>query len=353
VARGPAGFARALIAWQRTQGRHGLPWQQTRDPYRVWISEIMLQQTQVATVLGYYERFLQRFADLPALAAAPLEQVLQCWAGLGYYARARLLHRCAQQLVAEHGGRFPASAAALAQLPGIGASTAAAIAAFCFDERAAILDANVKRVLARRYAIEGSLKQPAVLGRLWEHARALLPPAADMGPYTQAIMDLGATVCTRTRPRCAQCPVNTDCLAHCQGRAAQLPLREARAARPLRRAHLLVARHRGAVLVEQRAAAGIWGGLLSLPQFPSRAALGRAARALGPGAPQALPERRHGFTHFTLAYTAHVLELRGTRPPPAPAQRWLPLRQAPGAALPAPVRALLGELARGTATDFG
>jgi len=352
VARGATDFARALIDWQRTQGRHGLPWQQTRDPYRVWVSEIMLQQTQVATVLGYYERFLQRFADLPTLAAAPLEAVLQCWAGLGYYARARLLHRCAQVLMAEHAGRFPDSAAALERLPGIGASTAAAIAAFCFDERAAILDANVKRVLARRYAIEGPLQQPAVLARLWEHARALLPPAADMGAYTQAIMDLGATVCTRTRPRCEQCPVSADCLAQRQGRAAELPLRVARAARPLRRAHLLVARHRGAVLVEQRAATGVWGGLLSLPQFPSRAALGRAARALGPGAPQALAERRHGFTHFTLAYTAHLLELHGARPPASGAQRWLPLRLAAGAALPAPVRALLGELARGTATDI-
>ncbi len=339
-----APFARALIAWQAQQGRHGLPWQGTRDPYRVWLSEIMLQQTQVTTVLGYYERFLARFPDLPSLAAAPLEDVLSLWAGLGYYARARLLHRCARLVLAEHGGRFPGTAALLANLPGIGASTAAAIAAFCYHERAAILDANVKRVLARRHAIDGDLKAPAVLAPLWEHAQALLPEADAMAPYTQAIMDLGATVCTRSQPRCGQCPVRDGCRAHEQGRAAQLPTRVPARARPERTAHLLVVLHRRAVLLEARPPRGIWGGLLSLPEFTNPTALRRQARALGGGRPAPLAERCHGFTHFTLRFTAHVLALAGTRPAAAPGRRWLPLAQIEAAALPAPILGLLREL---------
>ncbi len=341
---GAAPFARTLIEWQQAHGRHGLPWQQTRDPYRVWLSEIMLQQTQVGTVVGYYGRFLARFPDLGSLAGAPLEDVLTLWAGLGYYARARLLHRCAQIVAADHGGRWPGNAAALAALPGIGASTAAAIAAFCFDEQAAILDANVVRVLARHQGIDGDPKRPAVREQLRLCARALLPDAAGMPAYTQAIMDLGATVCTRGRPRCGQCPVRAGCRAHAEGRTAQLPARAPAPVRPERRRHLLVTLHRRAVLVEQRAPSGIWGGLLSLPEFATPAALRAGARSLGSGAPRALAPRRHGFTHFTLLFTPHVLELPGPRAPAPAGQRWLPLRRIDSAPLPAPILSLLRDL---------
>ena len=305
----------------------------------------MLQQTRVATVLDYYDRFLRRFPDLRALAAAPLEAVLQAWAGLGYYARARLAHACAVSLVKSHGARFPRTAVALEQLPGIGPSTAAAIAAFCFDERAAILDANVKRVIARRYAIEGEPRRPEVLEELWRHARALLPDAPQIGPYTQAIMDLGASVCTRSRPRCESCPVSGDCQAYRQGRTAQLPTRVSPLTRPVRTAHLLVALNKRAVLLEQRPASGIWGGLLSLPEFSRYRDLDRAARELGTATPQRLAERRHGFTHFTLAFTPHVLRISGSRQR-APQRRWLALAQIDAAALPAPILALLRDLRR-------
>jgi A/G-specific adenine glycosylase len=314
----------------------------------------MLQQTQVSTVIGYYNRFLLRFPDVQALAAAPLEDVLQRWAGLGYYARARMAHRCAQAVAAGVDGKFPGTAAALERLPGIGPSTAAAIAAFCFGERAAILDANVKRVLARHRAIAGDSKRHAVLAQLWEHARALLPPARDIGRYTQAIMDLGATVCTRTRPNCDACPVRTDCQARLQDRTAEFPERSPVAQRPVRTAHFLVAVHRQAVLLEQRPPAGIWGGLLSLPEFASTGLAQAAARALGDGALAQLDERRHGFTHFTLAFTPHLLRL--ARAPvrnaqastvaqdAAPGRRWLPLKDIEAAALPAPILALLRDV---------
>ncbi len=305
----------------------------------------MLQQTRVGTVLAYYEPFLQRFPDLPALASAPLEAVLQRWAGLGYYARARQAHRCAQVLVEQHQGRFPRTAQELEQLPGVGPSTAAAIAAFCYGERAAILDGNVQRVLARHHAIEGDPRQADTRRRLQKCACALLPESRLMGTYTQAIMDLGASICTRTQPLCARCPVSDGCRARAQGRTAELPARAAPRPRPVRATQLLVVLHRRAVLLEQRAPDGIWGGLLSLPQFSGRQELERCARSFGHGTPEALCERRHGFTHFTLAYTPHVVRARGARrPPPNEQQRWLPLSRIEDAALPAPVLALLREL---------
>ncbi len=309
----------------------------------------MLQQTQVSTVIGYYGRFLQRFPDVKALAAAPLEEVLQYWAGLGYYARARMAHRCAQAVVQRADAKFPAAAAELEQLPGIGPSTAAAIAAFCFSERAAILDANVKRVLARYRAIDGDPKRPAVLARLWEAARAMLPPARDMARYTQGIMDLGATVCTRSRPQCGLCPVSGGCQARLQGRVAELPQRSPVAQRAQRNLHLLVAVQGNAVLVEQRPPTGIWGGLLSLPEFAQTQALQDTARALGARTLEALPERLHGFTHFTLAFTPHVARLADApvgvpAAHDAPSRRWLPLADVETAALPAPIRTLLRDI---------
>ena len=209
-------FAETLIAWQRGHGRHGLPWQ-VRDAYRVWLSEIMLQQTQVETVIPYYQRFIARFPDLPSLAAAPVEDVLTLWSGLGYYARARNLYKCARVVMERHGGAFPADPALLAELPGIGRSTAAAISAFSFGTRAAILDGNVKRVLARCFGIDGFPGNKAVETALWTLAESLLP-ATDVDIYTQAQMDLGATVCTRGRPACGRCPVAARCVALREGR---------------------------------------------------------------------------------------------------------------------------------------
>ena len=223
----PAGFAARVIRWQHTHGRHGLPWQ-TNDPYRVWLSEVMLQQTQVATVLAYYPRFIDRFPDVRALAAAQLDDVLALWSGLGYYSRARNLHRCAQEVVAMHGGEFPRSAAQLESLPGIGRSTAAAIASFCFGERVASLDGNVKRVLARVLAFGEDLAQARGTSQLWEYAQELLPKrdlATAMPAYTQGLMDLGATLCMSRQPQCDACPVAGSCAARAEGRQLQYPVK--------------------------------------------------------------------------------------------------------------------------------
>jgi A/G-specific DNA-adenine glycosylase (EC 3.2.2.-) len=210
---GPLRFASRLVAWQRSHGRHDLPWQASTDPYRVWLSEIMLQQTQVSVVLSYYPRFLQRFPHVQALAEASEDAVLAQWSGLGYYRRARNLHRCAQQVCSEHGGHFPHTAKELQQLAGIGRSTAAAIAAFCFGERAAILDGNVKRVLSRAFVLPASVSAAAETRALWSLAESLLPEQA-IQTYTQGLMDLGATLCKPRKPACAQCPFASDCAVH-------------------------------------------------------------------------------------------------------------------------------------------
>jgi A/G-specific adenine glycosylase len=324
-------------------GRRDLPWQGTRDPYRVWLSEIMLQQTQVATVVPYYLRFIERFPDVTRLAAEPLEAVMQCWAGLGYYSRARNLHACARVVVAEHGAQFPRTAVALESLPGIGRSTAAAIAAFCFAERAPMLDGNVRRVLARHAGIDGDPARADVAQRLWARAATLLPPARQMPAYTQALMDLGATLCTRAAPRCAECPVASDCTALRTGRVDELPTPRPRKQVPARNAHLLLALHESQVLLLARPPHGVWGGLLAPPQFDDVAALRRYLRGLAPaGRAAAWPVRRHVFTHFTLEYTPHVARLGQVAPRAAePVERWLPLEQIEQAALPAPVRSLL------------
>ncbi len=348
AAPSPSGFATRLIAWQARDGRQDLPWQKTRDPYRVWLSEIMLQQTQVATVLDYYARFLARFPTVEALAQAALEDVMPLWAGLGYYARARNLHACAQAICARHGGVFPSTASELAELPGIGPSTAAAIAAFCFDERAAILDGNVKRVLARHFAVEGDPAGAAVERHLWSLARDLLPPSAcDMPAYTQAVMDLGATLCTRSAPRCPACPVQTTCVAHRDDRVDQLPTPRVRKAVALRHAHMLVLLHAEQVLLQQRPPTGLWGGLLTPPQFDTPAALHAAVTQLtgAPRAAQALPFRRHAFTHFTLEFVPHLVVLPATALHAGDAALcWRSLAHADELAVPAPIRTLLRDL---------
>ena len=260
----PAGFAGRVVRWQRSHGRAGLPWQGTREPYRVWLSEIMLQQTQVSRVLEYYPRFLARFPDVRALAAASLDDVYACWTGLGYYSRARNLHRCAQQVVAVHGGEFPRGAAVLETLPGIGRSTAAAIASFCFGERAAILDGNVKRVLTRVLGFGADLATVANERRLWEHAQDLLPSRGlqqAMPAYTQGLMDLGATICLPRNPSCLLCPVNALCVARAAGNPEQYPVKTRKLTRGSQSLWLLrAASEEGAVWLEKRPAPRRWGG---------------------------------------------------------------------------------------------
>lgn len=340
-------FAARIVDWQAKHGRHVLPWQSTRDPYRVWLSEIMLQQTQVATVIPYYRRFCDRFPDVEALAAAPLVDVLSLWAGLGYYARARNLHACARQVVERFGGDFPLDAGALAQLPGIGRSTAAAIAAFCTGAREPILDGNVKRVLARHFAIDGDPRAAKVERQLWGLALSLLPASRDMAAYTQGLMDLGASVCKRRMPKCGECPLMRSCAARLTDRVAEFPAMRPRRSLPARRVWALLALHGNHVLLQRRAPTGIWGGMFALPQFASAAELRRAADALDAGAPlQSLAPRRHAFTHFTLTLLPRRIDLR--RLPPVlreDDQVWLPLADIDTAPLPAPVLALLREVA--------
>ena len=254
-------FAERLLAWFDQHGRRGLPWQQPRTPYRVWLSEIMLQQTQVKAVIPYFERFVARFPDVATLAAAEPDELMRHWAGLGYYARARNLHAAARQIVAEHGGEFPRTLEGLAALRGVGRSTAAAILAQAFDEPAAILDGNVRRVLCRWAGIEGHPGTPAVAARLWALAESLLP-AARAADYVQAQMDLGATLCTARKPACERCPVAADCVARRSGRTAELPAKKPRRERPHREAWLILAEDaEGRLLLEQRPGQGIWGGL--------------------------------------------------------------------------------------------
>jgi A/G-specific adenine glycosylase len=349
-------FAAALVAWQKQYGRHGLPWQNTRDAYLVWLSEIMLQQTQVSAVLGYYARFLERFPTLASLAAAPVEDVMAQWAGLGYYTRARNLHKCAQRVVAEYGGVFPSDPAVLAELPGIGRSTAAAIAAFSAGRRAAIMDGNVKRVFARVFGIDTYPGERKTEEAMWARAEALAP-VEDIEAYTQGLMDMGATLCTRSSPSCERCPMAPRCVAFATGRTAELPVRKPKKATPEKVAHMLLMVDRGQVLLEQRPATGIWGGLLSLPEVaghttlddhevPLDAEVAAAAQAFG--AMESLERLRpvvHVFTHYKLHIHPLLLTF-SARAALAGESRylWLDVADLPNAALPAPVKKLLLEL---------
>jgi len=324
-----------------------LPWQNTRDPYRVWLSEIMLQQTQVATVLGYYERFLMRFPDVAALAAAPLDDVLALWSGLGYYSRARNMHRCAQAVVQQHGGRFPSTSAVLMALPGIGRSTAAAIAAFCFGERVAILDGNVKRVLTRVLGFGGDLAEAAPERALWARATELLPHEG-VERYTQGVMDLGATVCTTRSPACLLCPVANLCVAARTQTQNAYPVKTRKLKRGTREHIWLWLRWRGQVWLVQRPDTGVWAGLWGLPEFDSPALFDAAAMGW-PGAAEALPSFTHVLTH--LDWRLHPLrwtlpERTGDQRVAAivqrwPTGRWFDRDQALAAGLPAPLRKLL------------
>jgi A/G-specific adenine glycosylase len=340
-------FAQCLIRWHRHGGRHDLPWQNTTDPYRIWLSEIMLQQTQVDTVIPYYRRFLERFPELPALAAAPVEAVMAAWSGLGYYARARNLHACAQAVMTRHAGRFPERAEEIAALPGIGRSTASAIAVFAFGARAPILDGNVKRVLCRVFGVEGFPGSAAVERRLWTLAESLLPAKA-VGTYIQAQMDLGATVCTRATPRCDVCPMAERCVARAQGRTDALPEARPRKQTPLRSATLAIVTDGRQVLLERRPPEGIWGGLLVLPQIDSPAAADdwwRTRSGQAPGAIATLAGLRHAFTHFRLDITPvriDVAPLVGV--PPGMAYELHPLENIDALGLPTPVRKLLAAL---------
>lgn len=341
---GVPGLAGRVVAWQVAHGRHDLPWQNTRDPYRVWLSEVMLQQTQVATVLGYFSRFVERLPDVRALAAASLDEVLGLWSGLGYYSRARNLHRCATEVVQRWGGEFPRSAQQLETLPGIGRSTAAAIASLCFGERVAILDANVRRVLTRVLAFDGDLALLANQRRLWNAAASLLPgddPPGQMARYTQGMMDLGATVCLPRQPLCGACPLAALCRAHLHGAPQAYPARAAALKRSSESVWLLWARARAdAVWLQRRPIPGVWAGLHCLPWFDSREALEQRVPARYRAALQDGAVFKHVLTHKDL----HLHPVRIDLPRSAldgAAGRWFDADQWPGLGLPAPVRRML------------
>ena len=347
-------FSAAVIGWQKTHGRHALPWQNTRDAYRIWLSEIMLQQTQVSAVLGYYARFLERFPALADLAAAPSEDVMALWSGLGYYTRARNLHACAKRVMDDYDGVFPSDPALLAQLPGIGRSTAAAIAAFSSGTRAAILDGNVKRVFARTFGVDQFPGLKPVEDALWRRADALLP-VDGIESYTQGLMDLGATLCTRGRPDCGRCPLQQRCVAHATGRTAELPVRKPKKAVPEKQAALMAVLHGGQVLLEQRPDSGIWGGLMSLPELDGhqvrddeRAAIEdvvRAAAAFGEVVEtEALLPLVHVFTHYKLHIAPYRIGLAGRVSLDA-RYVWWDMARIAQAPLPAPVKKLLAQLA--------
>jgi A/G-specific adenine glycosylase len=352
---GPEQFAQRLLEWFAVHGRHNLPWQIDPTPYRVWVSEVMLQQTQVATVIPYYARFMARFPDSDALASAPLDEVLHLWTGLGYYARARNLQACAKVLAAQHGGVFPNRIEEVMALPGIGRSTAGAILALSRGIRHPILDGNAKRVLARVFGVAGDPTSKPALDALWSQADACTPHW-QVAAYTQGIMDLGATVCTRARPACVACPMNMDCVAAREGRQQELPGKKAQRLRPSRETTLLIAQTgaegSAAVLLERRPSTGLWGGLWSPPQFANESdALAWCAREFAAaGESEALAPIEHAFTHFDLRLKP--LRVRGTpiRKVLDGADRiWYRLDAPPRVGLPQPILQLFKRLRAGTA----
>lgn len=354
-------FSDDVVNWQKVHGRHSLPWQQSREAYRVWLSEIMLQQTQVTAVIPYYQKFLSSFPTVFDLAKASSEQVMSHWSGLGYYTRARNLHACAKRVVAEYNGVFPHQPELLADLPGIGRSTAAAIAAFSYGARAAILDGNVKRVFARVFGIDGLPSTRVVEEDLWQRAEALMPDAREtekIQAYTQGLMDLGATLCTRTKPLCLVCPLQKRCVALATNRVAELPTKKAKKITPTKQVIMLMVVDNEQVLLEKRPESGIWGGLFSLPELdfldpedsenPSIAAelrsnFQRALDAFGElDAVQKLDQISHAFSHYKLDITPYRCTLKQrTTAIAEDAYVWYPLERCADAPLPAPIKKLL------------
>ncbi|KPQ29291.1 MAG: A/G-specific adenine glycosylase [Marinobacter excellens HL-55] len=341
-------FADRLLAWYDQHGRHNLPWHHNRNAYRVWVSEIMLQQTQVTTVIPYFEAFMATFPDVQTLAQAPEDDVLSHWSGLGYYARARNLHKAAKQVVEAHQGEFPCDQEQLESLTGIGRSTAAAIIAQAFEQRATILDGNVKRVLARYHAVPGWPGQTSVLSALWEHAEAHTPDdrARD---YTQAIMDLGAMVCTRSKPKCETCPLSTDCQAYANSETQLYPGSKPKKAKPEKTTWMLILEDaEGRILLERRPPSGIWGGLWSLPEldpaYGSEELQDACERELGIACsnPDLISGFRHTFSHYHLhIQPARLPVIRSTQIADTDRLRWLHRDEALTLGLPAPIRTLL------------
>jgi A/G-specific adenine glycosylase len=340
-------FADTVVQWQRQSGRHGLPWQGSRDPYRIWLSEIMLQQTQVSTVIGYYERFLQRFPTVQALAQATQDEVMPYWAGLGYYARARNLHRCAIEVCSRWQGVFPPDANDIMQLPGIGRSTAAAIAAFAYGRRSPIMDGNVKRVFTRYFGIFGDPAARATENVLWDTAQAVLdaaPSDLDMTAYTQGLMDLGSGLCGRGKPDCGACPLATHCYARLESRQAELPAPKKKKQSGQRQCAMLILQRGDSILLEQRPSPGIWGGLWSLPQYDDADSLRAACSGMGVAAlhENKMAGLQHVFSHFKLHIEPwHVVTDSPAMAEPRAGQAWIDVNELAATALPAPVRKIL------------
>lgn len=345
-------FASLLLNWFDQFGRKDLPWQQSKTPYKVWLSEIMLQQTQVATVIPYFERFVQTFPTLPLLADATEDKVLHLWAGLGYYSRARNLHRTAKIVIKDFAGELPADLLALQSLPGIGKSTAGAILASAFQQCAPILDGNVKRVLTRFHGITEWPGKKIIENRLWQIAKAYTPHER-VADYTQAIMDLGATLCTRSKPKCTECPFTHDCQAFQQQLTTQIPQKKPKKISPVRKTTWLVLQHQDSILLQKRPSTGIWGGLWSLPQIDEENAneekIRRTCISLGfkqIKQMQSLNTFRHTFSHFHLDIQPVLIQLeaKSLKVMESDQEIWFKLHQPQALGLPAPVQSLLRSL---------
>jgi A/G-specific adenine glycosylase len=336
----------AVLEWFYQHGRHDLPWQQSTTAYRVWVSEIMLQQTQVSTVIAYYQRFMARFPDVQSLASAPQDEVLHLWTGLGYYARARNLHRTAQMVCEQYQGEFPPDIEALTALPGIGRSTAGAILALAMGQRGVILDGNVKRVLCRYHAIQSWSGETRTLARLWQIAEDTTPQK-EIAAYTQAMMDLGATVCTRSKPACSNCPLQSGCEAYNQGITSQLPVSKPKKTLPQKQTYMILCYHDDAtVMLQQRQSSGLWGGLWSLPECADDQALADWLQSHGSEQDERWPALRHTFSHFHLHITPVLVRAAASpQVKDSAGYLWYPLDHSLKLGLAAPVKKLLDRLA--------
>ncbi len=339
-------FAGRVLKWFDQHGRKNLPWQNNATAYRVWVSEIMLQQTQVQTVIPYFERFVSRFPGVSALASAVQDEVLSHWSGLGYYARARNLHKAAQIIRDEHGGEFPDSFEAVVELPGIGRSTAGAILSLSAGQRHAILDGNVKRVIARHTAVAGWPGHSSVAAELWDAAEKHTPQSR-VGEYNQAVMDLGATLCTRSKPACDRCPVSKDCVALETDRVAAYPGRKLKVQKPLKQTTMILASINGQVYLERRPEAGIWGGLWSLPELGEQSVDDWCDEVLGsnPEGTTSWTVLRHSFSHYDLDIQPIVVRIAPPKGKVADTQAtWYRLDDAPPGGIAVPVQKLIDQL---------